>query len=67
MRQKRSEALREADVVLLAGTVCDFRLNYGRSPRSKIIAVNRNKCVCGQKKIRFSIFRKDSLPVFVFF
>lgn len=45
MRQKRRDALKEADVVLLLGTVCDFRLGYGRvlSRRSKIIAVNRNK------------------------
>ena len=36
---------READVVLLLGGVCDFRLNYGRSfhPRTKIIAVNRDR------------------------
>lgn len=45
IRQRRRDALKEADVVLLIGTVCDFRLNYGRvlSPKSKIIAVNRNK------------------------
>ncbi|XP_034023882.1 2-hydroxyacyl-CoA lyase 2 isoform X1 [Thalassophryne amazonica] len=45
IRQNRREALKEADVVLLAGTVCDFRLNYGRvfNKRSKIIAVNRDK------------------------
>ncbi|XP_044275202.1 2-hydroxyacyl-CoA lyase 2 isoform X2 [Varanus komodoensis] len=45
IRQKRHEALKEADVVILAGTVCDFRLSYGRilSKRSKIIAVNRNR------------------------
>ncbi|XP_015790394.1 acetolactate synthase-like protein [Tetranychus urticae] len=45
MRHCRREALREADVVILAGTVADFRLDYGRvlSSRSKVIAVNRNK------------------------
>ncbi|XP_068173419.1 2-hydroxyacyl-CoA lyase 2 [Antennarius striatus] len=45
IRQNRRDALKEADVVLLAGTVCDFRLNYGKvlSRRSKIIAVNRDK------------------------
>ncbi|KAK6191683.1 hypothetical protein SNE40_003306 [Patella caerulea] len=43
-RQKRRDALREADLVILAGSVCDFRLNYGRvlSRKSKIIAVNRD-------------------------
>ncbi|XP_071853621.1 2-hydroxyacyl-CoA lyase 2-like [Apostichopus japonicus] len=45
IRQRRRDALKEADVVILAGAVPDFRLNYGRvlSKRSKIIAVNRNK------------------------
>ena len=44
MRQERKDALRDADVVILAGAVCDFRLSYGRvlSRRSKIIAVNRD-------------------------
>ncbi|XP_071099924.1 2-hydroxyacyl-CoA lyase 2-like [Haliotis cracherodii] len=45
VRQHRRDALREADVVVLAGAICDFRLGYGRvlSRRSKIIAVNRDK------------------------
>ncbi|XP_041467201.1 2-hydroxyacyl-CoA lyase 2-like [Lytechinus variegatus] len=45
IRQRRKDALKEADVVILAGSVCDFRLNYGRSlsRKSKIIAINRNK------------------------
>lgn len=77
IRQNRRDALKDADLVLLAGqthclnsvsrqhsyrlpripreiltlcvvfagTVCDFRLSYGRvlSRRSKIIAVNRDK------------------------
>lgn len=45
MRQKRREALKEADLVILAGAVCDFRLSYGRvlNRKSKIIAINRNK------------------------
>lgn len=45
IRQRRQNALKEADLTILIGTVCDFRLNYGRhlNPRSKIIAVNRNK------------------------
>ncbi|KAK3913475.1 2-hydroxyacyl-CoA lyase 2 [Frankliniella fusca] len=42
---QRGNALKQADLVILAGSVCDFRLQYGRSiPRSaKIICVNRNK------------------------
>uniref|UniRef100_A0A4W6CV34 2-hydroxyacyl-CoA lyase 2 n=1 Tax=Lates calcarifer TaxID=8187 RepID=A0A4W6CV34_LATCA len=45
IRQNRRDALKEADVVVLAGTVCDFRLSYGRvlNRRSKVIAVNRDK------------------------
>ncbi|ELV13690.1 Acetolactate synthase-like protein [Tupaia chinensis] len=45
IRQNRSTALKKADVVILAGIVCDFRLSYGRvlSRSSKIIIVNRNR------------------------
>lgn len=43
-KQRRKEALQEADVIVLAGSVCDFRLDYGRSfnRRAKIIAINRD-------------------------
>ncbi|XP_037674145.1 2-hydroxyacyl-CoA lyase 2 isoform X3 [Choloepus didactylus] len=45
IRQNRSAALKKADVVILAGTVCDFRLSYGRvlSRSSKIVIINRNR------------------------
>ena len=45
IRQRRRDALKEADLVILVGAVCDFRLNYGRSISSKsaVVAVNRNK------------------------
>uniref|UniRef100_A0A8C5K941 2-hydroxyacyl-CoA lyase 2 n=1 Tax=Jaculus jaculus TaxID=51337 RepID=A0A8C5K941_JACJA len=45
IRQNRGAALKKADVVILAGAVCDFRLSYGRvlSRKSKIIVVNRNR------------------------
>ena len=45
IRQKRRDALKEADFVVCAGAVVDFRLAYGRvfNKRSKIIAVNRSK------------------------
>jgi len=44
MRHKRTQALKEADVVMLCGVPCDFRLNYG-SPlrRSKVISINRSR------------------------
>ncbi len=41
MRHRRREALREADVVLLAGVPCDFRLDYGAHvARARVIGVN---------------------------
>ena len=45
MRHKRREALREADLVLLAGVPCDFRLDYGRQIRgsSTLVSVNRSR------------------------
>ncbi|XP_065644336.1 2-hydroxyacyl-CoA lyase 2 isoform X2 [Hydra vulgaris] len=44
IRQRRAEALSEADFILLVGTVCDFRLSYGRvlNKKANIVAVNRN-------------------------
>lgn len=43
-RHKRTAALREADVVVLAGVPCDFRLNYGLQigRKTKVIAINRS-------------------------
>ena len=45
IRHQRSKALREADLVLLAGVPNDFRLNYGRSiaRRAVTIGINRSK------------------------
>lgn len=45
MRQKRRDALKEADLVIMAGTVADFRLDYGKllSPNSKIVVINRDE------------------------
>lgn len=44
MRHKRTNALREADVVLLAGVPCDFRLDYGSAlGRAQVIAVNLDR------------------------
>jgi acetolactate synthase-like protein len=44
MRHKRREALREADLVLLAGVACDFRLDYGGhvGRNAKLLSVNRS-------------------------
>jgi acetolactate synthase-1/2/3 large subunit len=45
MRHQRRAALREADLVLLAGAPCDFRLDYGRHIRrdATYIAINRSR------------------------
>jgi acetolactate synthase-1/2/3 large subunit len=42
LRHQRKQALKEADLVMLAGTPVDFRLDYGRhiGSRARIIAVN---------------------------
>ncbi|MCU0662725.1 MAG: thiamine pyrophosphate-binding protein [Myxococcota bacterium] len=44
-RHQRAQALKEADLVVLAGVPCDFRLNYGRQigARTKVVAVNRSR------------------------
>jgi thiamine pyrophosphate-dependent acetolactate synthase large subunit-like protein len=44
LRHKRREALREADMVILAGVSCDFRLDYGRQIRrgACYVAANRS-------------------------
>jgi acetolactate synthase-like protein len=43
-KHKRGNALKESDLVILAGVPCDFRLDYG-SPlsRTKVISVNLSK------------------------
>jgi acetolactate synthase-like protein len=45
LRHKRKEALREADLVLLAGIPNDFRLDYGRqiSRKAFFVSVNRSE------------------------
>jgi acetolactate synthase-1/2/3 large subunit len=41
MRHKRQNALREADVVILCGVPCDFRLDYGSHvARANVIGIN---------------------------
>jgi acetolactate synthase-1/2/3 large subunit len=45
LRHRRRQALAEADLVLLAGVPCDFRLDYGRQipSRTPVVAVNRSR------------------------
>jgi len=44
LRHRRREALKQADLVLLAGVPCDFRLDYGRQIRrgACLVAANRS-------------------------
>ncbi len=42
-RHKRGQALRNADLIILAGIPLDFRLNYGRGFNSKATLVNINR------------------------
>jgi len=62
VRQRRRDALKEADLVILAGAVCDFRLSYGRSfsKRTKIVSINRDKA---QMLKNSDMFWKPTLAV----
>jgi len=44
-RHRRREALRDADLVILGGVPCDFRLDYGRhiGRGSRVVAVNLSR------------------------
>ncbi|MBP1641599.1 MAG: Acetolactate synthase [Acidobacteria bacterium] len=44
LRHRRKDALKEADLVVLAGVPCDFRLDYGRSIArgATLVAANRS-------------------------
>jgi acetolactate synthase-1/2/3 large subunit len=44
-RHQRRKVLRQADLVILAGIPCDFRLNYGRqiSNKARLITINRSR------------------------
>ncbi|MGB5659299.1 MAG: thiamine pyrophosphate-binding protein [Thermoanaerobaculia bacterium] len=52
LRHKRRNALRQADLVLLAGVPCDFRLDYGRQigRRARLISVNRSVAEVGKNR-----------------
>jgi acetolactate synthase-like protein len=52
LRHHRREALREADLVILAGVPCDFRLDYGRhiNRRAKLVSANRSREVISKNR-----------------
>ncbi len=43
VRHRRKEALRQADLVILAGVPADFRLNYGRDITRNAVVVSANR------------------------
>jgi len=51
-RHQRSKALREADLVLLAGVPSDFRLNYGRNVSRKACLISANRSRVDLKRNR---------------
>jgi acetolactate synthase-1/2/3 large subunit len=52
MRHKRREALKEADLVILAGVPCDFRLDYGMHIRRSAFLISANRSRVDLKKNR---------------
>lgn len=65
LRQERGKALQEADLVLLAGSVPDFRLQYGRAlPKGvPVICINRR---CGCDSIVTASLPKSPTLIFSF-
>ena len=52
MRHRRKEALRQADLVILAGVPADFRLNYGRDIARSAAVISANRSALDLKKNR---------------
>jgi len=51
-RHKRREALREADLVVLAGVPADFRLDYGNHVARKAVLVSANRSAADLRRNR---------------
>ncbi|HUP50363.1 MAG TPA: thiamine pyrophosphate-binding protein [Thermoanaerobaculia bacterium] len=52
IRHRRKEALRQADLVILAGVPADFRLNYGRDIGRGAVLISANRSAADLKKNR---------------
>ncbi len=52
MRHRRRDALKQADLVILAGVPCDFRLDYGRQIRRGTFLVAANRSPSEMRKNR---------------
>lgn len=61
-RHKRSNALKKADVVVVAGFAFDFRLGYGRSISSKAKVISANLSAVDLKKNRRPTVGIESHP-----
>lgn len=61
-RHARKDAVKEADVVLLLGAVCDFRLSYGSIFKrgTKVISINRS---LSASKLNAKIFWNPALAI----
>jgi acetolactate synthase-1/2/3 large subunit len=51
-RHQRTKALREADLVMLAGVPSDFRLNYGQNVRRSACLISANRSATDLKRNR---------------
>lgn len=51
-RHQRRDALKEADLVILAGVPCDFRLDYGRHIRRNTYLISANRSASDLRKNR---------------
>lgn len=52
LRHRRGVALKEADLVILAGVPCDFRLDYGRGINSQAVLIAANRSASEAAKNR---------------
>lgn len=61
LRHRRRDALKEADLVILAGVVCDFRLDYGRqiSSRAKVVSINRSAEAARKNRVPDTLVEAD--------
>ncbi len=52
LRHRRREALRQADLVVLAGVPCDFRLDYGRhvNRAATLVSAHRSRAEIGKNR-----------------
>lgn len=61
LRHRRRDALKEADLVILAGVVCDFRLDYGRqiSSDARLVSINRSAEAARMNRVPDRVIEAD--------